>query len=63
MLYATLSSGHHDAADWLLLLAVVLFVIAAALYASAGTNRPAWFTAGPVLALGLASQALALFVT
>lgn len=59
---ATLSSGHHDASDWLLLIAVVLFVIALALALSTRAARPHWLTATTLQIAGFIALALALFV-
>lgn len=57
MIIATLSSGHADLSDWLLLVAVVLFVLDVVLtYIAAKPARLA------LVSLGLASLALALFV-
>lgn len=56
---AVLSSGHADLADWLLLVAFVVFVIAAV----AATPIEPRLTRVPWLAIGLALLTLALFVT
>ncbi len=58
MALATLVTGYADLADWLMLLAVVLFVAAGVL---AITDRPDP-SKGSLVAFGLAAMALALLV-
>lgn len=60
---ATLSEGHHDAADWLLLAAVVLFALALVLVASTRVPRSPWLSATTLQLAGFVALALALFVT
>ena len=61
---STLSSGHHDAADWLLLLAVVLFALGWVVHVAGPlTVSPKLFNGLAFALAGLTSLALALFVT
>ncbi len=66
-MFAALITGYADLADWLMLLAVVLFVVAGVLGWSAYTptaTTPARPdpTRGSLVAFGLAAGALALLV-
>ena len=60
----TLSTGHYDLSDWLLLIGALVFVIGAVLsLAPTATARPSWLNAITLQFIGLTLLTLALFVT
>ena len=59
---ADISHGHITLADWLFLIAAVLFVLAAALAGYATAARPAWLNTTTLTAVGLACIAVAWLV-
>lgn len=59
---AAVSSGHPDLSDWLLLVAFIVFVLAAVLAAATTVARPAWLNAAVLQLAGLALLALAWLV-
>lgn len=58
---AVVSSGHPGLSDWLLLIAAIVFVVAAVLAASTAP-RPAWVNAAVLQLVGLALLAVAWLV-
>lgn len=59
---ADISHGHVTLADWLFLIAAVVFVLAAILSASTAVARPSWLNTVTLTAVGLACVAVAWLV-